>query len=212
MVGAMGGKRPAACESCGSVEEGELWTARKKKQEEEVAITESSHMPEHVFYVLAEGQTDPQKVIIDTLEKANQFAKAKALLPGKFVIYLPLSMSCPIYTFFKTQYTFVSDITLCFGASYMRRVLCAKYPYFNGWTSRDDQFVATMPVDEGGVQRIIYYIACIYIAQKTVGESRSLFHPREAIGLLVYRFFDREEYDDIEREVLCCLDYKLSIL
>ena len=216
-------KRPAD-DSVGSdrssqhaLEEGELpapagdhlFSPRRRHKRHVVSLPPV--LSQHLYYILKEQRVDPEMVVIDTLGKANEYVGTAAPLPGHFMTYLPLSSSCPIYCFFKDQYHVVNDITLCFGASYMRRVLCAKFHGFTDWTTENNTFEAMMPHDEDGVERIKMYVACIHIAHKNLGDSHGSFSPTEAIGKLVYQFLDSGELFDLEWNVLECLQFKMHV-
>lgn len=166
-------------------------------------------LPEHKYYFMRENCVEVEEVVIDTLEKANHFARVSAPHPGQFMTYVPLSRSCPVYMFIKANHPGVNDVVLCFGASYMRRLLLANEFEFTDWTTNENTFEAKMPTDEAGVARIIMYVICIGIAHKTIGDATCYFECRRVLGQLVYRFLDRGELFDLEQEVLTCLDYKL---
>jgi hypothetical protein len=208
-------KRPAPAtgssgQSSGdAAEDGEIRDHPPRRQVIVVRPIPRCILPEHRYHVLRENEVEPVEIIIDTLDKANHIARVSAPHPGQFMTYVPLSAACPVYIFFKKNYPGINDIVLCFGASYMRRVLLAKEFEFTDWTTEQNTFQAKMPTDEDGVGRIMLYIACIGVAHKTIGDATCYFETRKALGQLVYRFMDSGEFFDLEHDVLTCLDYKL---
>lgn len=201
-------KRPALGDASESSEEGEL---RNHMQPKRQLLLSTDFTPHNIYYVMRENTVNT--VVIDTLQEANDATMRGAPLPGEFYTYLPLSADCHIYNFFKKNYFFIDDVTLCFGASYMRRVLCANNPHLCSWTTAANTFKAVWPpMSEVGVQRIIYYVICVHIAHKFRGSDSGLtFSPREAIGMLVYRFLDVDDFLKMEFEVYHnCLNYKFE--
>lgn len=145
------------------------------------------------------------------LNDANALTAASAIIPRHHRhTYMPLLSHCPLYIFMRTEPSFdVSNVILCFAATYMQRYLLRMRPDFHDWFS-DDGFAATPPTCEEDVQLIVVYLTCISLAYKHFADETQVFSLTEACRIFLLRFFDQHAIFSMELEVMEALDYRLN--
>lgn len=165
--------------------------------------------PEHIFSRIdAHGRVC--RVVVATLDDANEFVRPYAVLPPAMADYLPLSPDCYVYTHIRRGHPQVTDVVMCFAASLMRRVLCVHAP-LSLWL-RVDRFQSLRPLTNADFMDVMRYAICISIANKVYGSRDDIFRPRRVIEYLVNRSITGAQVASMEREILGILDYRIGTL
>ena len=167
-----------------------------------------------LYYTLGEPGGELVPIVLNGLEDANTYAAVASVLPPvPHNQYIPLSARCPVYNFLKRNFN-VDDIAICFGATYMRRVLCKRRSPRQRQSSywcphADGELCAPFPPrSEGDVISTIHYITCIMIADKLMGSNP--FSAVKASAELVFRYLAPEDIHQIEAYLLKELQYTLG--
>lgn len=150
-------------------------------------------------------------VVVTSLEHANAYVRPFVILPPD-ADYLPLSPQCYVYLHIRHMHPHVTDVVLCFGASLMRRILCARSPSSSSWI-RTDRFESAEPVCWADATDVARYAICIGLAQKMYGSRDDVtFRASVVISDLLHRTLTPANVLDMESELLVILDFRIGRL
>ena len=151
---------------------------------------------------------DRKRSRLDELHEANRITSAQANHPAN-AAYVPLDRSCFVYSRITQRQPGIEPLVLCFAASYMQRYLRCKQPTFSAWNRGNRRFAARPPKNETEAILLLYYVACVGLAQKTIGGHEVRFCTSATCGDILYRFPRPELIIVYEFEIMRLLKFTL---